>query len=171
MSITNPFVPKKIIVNPVIHRYDNTHDIVQRELKDVLVSHGDNPEDFVTEKKLVEISRTNRIEYVQSFKDEVGIENILRKFNETGDPSVLNVITRHPGPVDENGYEQVIDITGLKDNVFDNASMVAQARAVISQLDPDVKAALLNMTDADLAVFLKTKLAEANMSKDESSGE
>lgn len=171
MANTSPFIPQKKILHPVVHRYDNTHDIVERELKDVLVSHGDNPGDFVTEKRLIEISRKNRIEYVQSFKDEVGIENILRKFNETGDPSVLNVITRHPGPVDENGYEQVIDITGLKDNVFDNASMVAQARAVIAQLDPEVKAALLNMTDADLAVFLKTKLAEAEKSKEESSGE
>lgn len=109
----NPFTPRKVVKTQKILAEP---DIVEYERYDELVkSNPDDPADFISVEKVREKSRTNRQEYIQSFADDVGIKNILRKLALSGDTSLLNQIERQPLPCEDGNKEMVQDITILQE--------------------------------------------------------
>lgn len=88
-------------------------DIVTSEIQDkVKVIDAKNGE-YVIEEVAVETSRIDTQEYIDSFKDDVGIENILKKFQLVNDPDLLVQVKRPTVPVADDGMEFVQDYTGL----------------------------------------------------------
>lgn len=79
--VENPFIGRSDGVVFVGRRFDKPEDIdiIEYYDKDVVVKTGEGEDDYKIEKKLVEYNRVNRDKYIQSFSDEVGITNILKK--------------------------------------------------------------------------------------------
>lgn len=134
----NPFIPQK---REYKHSPYVSSDIVSIELGDEvkkLTDDNTKSEDFVVIKVIKETSRVSANDYVQSFKDDVGIENILKRVALTGDISLLNQRSREVGSVDENGYEVLQDYTGVPGDVFEAAKIVKSGRDVFASLPADL---------------------------------
>ena len=69
--------------------YTKGKDIVEYEEQEFVVKTGEGDTDYVVKKRIVEKSRINRQAYINSFSDEVGIHNILKKVQLTGDETLL----------------------------------------------------------------------------------
>lgn len=80
--LANP--PKATITD-----YSKDKDIVEYAEEEYVEKTGEGDKDFVVKTRVVESSRVNRQEYVNSFSDEVGIHNILKKVLATGDETLL----------------------------------------------------------------------------------
>ena len=73
---------------------------------------GDDPENIVIEYKPVLKETIDIQDYINSFADEVGIQNILRKLSLSGDTSILNQTGREPlNP--NGGLEPVQDYSNV----------------------------------------------------------
>lgn len=88
-------------------------NIVSCELQDKVTVTDKKSGAYVIEKEVVETSRVDTQAYIDSFKDDVGIENILRKFNMVNDPELLNQVKRPTVPIGEDGKEVIQDYTGI----------------------------------------------------------
>ena len=69
--------------------YTKGKDIVEYEEQEYVEKIGEGDTDFIVKKRVIEKSRVNRQEYISSFSDEVGIHNILKKVQMTGDETLL----------------------------------------------------------------------------------
>ena len=69
--------------------YSKDKDIVEYEEQEYVEKTGEGDTDFVVKKRIIEKSRVNRQEFVNSFSDDVGIHNILKKVKLTGDDTLL----------------------------------------------------------------------------------
>lgn len=164
--LLNPCIPQKYIApsSPSCTSEDDDDKyIIGRELKDCVVKTGDKDVDFVLDKKVVEISRVDRQEYIESFADDVGILNIMKKVALTGDTSLLNQRSRVPGEVDEDGLEKVNDITGLNDPEAIRTDL-SKADKMLNMLPEDLRNALACMSDDELKAFVEGKISEAKAS-------
>lgn len=65
-------------------------DIVSYEVREKVIKTGDGEFDVITKPVVVEVSRINRKDYINSFKNDAGIINVLKKVQLTGDTSYLN---------------------------------------------------------------------------------
>lgn len=156
-TLFNPCIPQNYLPPVADCVFDDSDDakyIISHELKDKVVKTGDGEDDFVIEQKFVETSRVNRQEYIDSFKDDVGVLNILRKVELTGDITLLNERVRASVPVDEDGKEKVVDVSGITDpeavrNGLKNVS------DVLAKMPTDLKEAILNLQGEELDEFLK----------------
>lgn len=151
----NPFIPQKreYVKTPI----DESSDIITIEVFDEVEKITDDKtkkEDFVVKKVVRETSRISADEYVQSFKDDVGIENILKKVALTGDVSLLNQRQRSTGVVDENGYEVLQDYTGIPGDALEAAQAVKSGRDVFSSLPADL------VKGRSFAEFVETATAD-----------
>lgn len=154
----NPCIPQDYLptVSGSTVETEESKYIIGVELKDVYIKTGDGEDDFTMEQKFVEISRVNRQEYIDSFKDDVGILNIMRKVEQTGDVTLLNQRVRSEVPVDETGKEKVVDISNIGDqegviNTLTNVSKILQT------MDPSLRDAILNMNGEELKEFLANR--------------
>lgn len=162
-TMVNPCIPQLYLppVMPVsVSDSDDDKYIIGRELKDSVKMTGDKDTDFVIEKKVVEISRVDRQEYIDSFSDDVGILNIMKKVALTGDSSLINQRSRVPGEVDDNGLEKVNDITGLNDPEMIRNNL-SKADQMLNMLPEDLRYAIACMSDAELKAFVEGKISEA----------
>lgn len=91
-----------------------SEDIVEYVRTNKLVK-ADSETDFLVEEVVVESSRVNRKAYIESFREDVGIANIMKKVAMTGDMSLFNQRHRDLLPVDETGKEIVQDIRVLQE--------------------------------------------------------
>lgn len=87
--------------------------IVSSELQSKAVVTDKKSGSYVLQDEVVETSRVNTQEYIDSFKDDVGILNLMKKFDLCKDPSVFQQVTRATVPVEEDGKEVIQDYTGL----------------------------------------------------------
>lgn len=69
--------------------YSADKDIVEYAEEQYIEKTGEGDKDFVVKTRVVESSRINRQDYISSFADEVGIKNILKKVQATGDETLL----------------------------------------------------------------------------------
>lgn len=153
----NPCIPQKYLGPQADCIFDDSDDakyLISRELKDKVVKTGDGEDDYVIEPKLVETERVERQAYIESFKDDVGILNILKKVELSGDFSLLNERVRSEVPVYEDGKEKVVDVSGITDpeavrNGLKNVS------DVLNKMPADLKEAILNLQGEELDEFLK----------------
>lgn len=82
-KITNPYITGALCeIKPT------KEDIVTYDVRDVVIKTGDSKHDFVVEKEVYECERKNRDAFIQSFSQDVGIENIIKKIQISGDNSL-----------------------------------------------------------------------------------
>lgn len=113
-------------------------DIVTSEIQDkVKVIDAKNGE-YVIEEVAVETSRIDTQEYIDSFKDDVGIENILKKFQLVNDPDLLVQVKRPTVPVADDGMEFVQDYTGLPSDEETALNLAKKAQAEFASLPSEL---------------------------------
>lgn len=154
----NPCIPQKVIhpYSPVAVETDEDKYIFTRELKDIVKKTGDDETDFVLDHKVVETSKVNRQEYIESFRDDVGILNIMKKVALTEDTSLINQRVRNSLPLDEDGVEKVVDITGLGDQEAAK-NYLLNVQQILEQMDPELREAVSTMSGEELKNYLASK--------------
>lgn len=103
------FSPRKTTA-PGLDNFDKYY--LDYEIKDV-VKPLEGTDDFIIEKKII-VSKRDIVEYINSQADDVGLDAMLRRFNQTGDSSCL------PQPVQAS--DEILDLTKLPQ---DNAEYFA----------------------------------------------
>lgn len=95
-------------------------DYIESELIESIEDYKDNV-NFRIDLIPVESKRVNRQDYINSFRQDVGILNILEKVRLSGDTTLLNRINRASLPVDKDNKEVIQDFTPITgvDSVHD----------------------------------------------------
>lgn len=107
--------------------FDNGEGVlITLELQDKPKIINGKSGDFVVEQEVVETSRVDTQEYIDSFKGQCGIENIMNKFLLTRDPTLFQQIKRPDLPMDDEGKEAIQDYSGVPEN-YEQATAIAQA--------------------------------------------
>lgn len=134
------------------------------ELKDRVVKTGEGDEDFVIEKKEV-ITKTSIKEVIDSQANDVGLDNILRKFALTGDESIL--------PQNVNTDGRVLDMSGMPEDLVDAQNYFAAMKAKFDSLPADLVKGrsfdefMSNLTQAEYdAYFASIRPKEKEVKKD-----
>lgn len=128
----NPFV-RPTSGLPVASVTKDTEDdsyIIERAVVDKVVKTGEGDTDFVIKKELKEISRVNRAEYINSHREDVGILNIIKKVQLTGDATLLNQRSVDIG---------FADITNLPQDKIDAYKAVEEGVQQFDDLPEDIK--------------------------------
>lgn len=94
-----------------------------------------------------QIGEQNVYDKIQSYKDDVDIYNILKRFSETGDSSLLN-----------KRVGTFMDIADLPDNIHDFNKMLDDAVEKYNNLDESIKENIFN--DDKLNEIIATKVKE-----------
>lgn len=108
-------------------------DIVKQLVVDEYITGDDGKIKKV--EKLIESERINRADYINSFSDECGIQNILKKIGQ-------GVVAQDKFDITKEMSEGTVnDITALGDveNFGDIVNMAQNARATYDNLDPELK--------------------------------
>lgn len=73
-------------------------DLVETKIVSEAIVKGDGSDktNYVIKRSQIEASRISRQDYIDSFADEVGVINVLRKVAKTGDTSLVNQIGEVP---------------------------------------------------------------------------
>lgn len=139
----------------------------------------DQPRIVDAKKELVVIDQVVKVtdeidtqEYINSFKGQAGIENIMKRFLETRDPTLFNQVKRDvAGELDEKGYEPVIDYASLPSDLSQVKSISEDAVAAFNTLPEDlVKGRSLNefvnsCTDEEIKTYFDA-IIEARKKKE-----
>ena len=94
-----------------------------------------------------EMGVENVYEKIQSYKDDVDIYNILKRFSETGD---INLLNKNVG--------SFLDIADLPNNIHDFNKMISDAADKYKNLDDSIKENIFN--DDKLNEIISTKVKE-----------
>lgn len=129
--VENPFIGRTDGVVFPGRKFDKEEDrdIVDYYEKDVITKTGEGEDDYKVTKKVVEYSRVNRDKYIQSFSDEVGIKNILKKVALGGVD--VEQFKAKPGEV---------DLTKFPNGVTEAEQLLAHRQEIWDSLPDDLKA-------------------------------
>lgn len=130
-KLNNPFVGLVDKPQASLTDYSNSPDFESITIVDVPVKVGDGESDYVIEKREKVLSRCKRQDYINSFAEDVGILNIMKKVSQTGDISLLN-----QRPVAGSDF---VDISNLPDNVIDGIKFMNSAKDSFDSLPADLK--------------------------------
>ena len=120
---SNPFQPIALENKPVacVTDYNKESDkfIIEYSEVDHVKVTGEKDTDFIIDKRVHEVSRTPRQEYIDSFRDDVGILNIIEKVRLSGDATLLDQTHRVGVPGSEKDalgreVEDVADYTAYQ---------------------------------------------------------
>lgn len=100
---------------------------IDYEIKQVKHSTGPGEDDFTIEEKVIE-HETDIKEFVNSFKDEVGVRNILKKVAKTGDPTLL-----------QQGEAMYADLSAIPELPQDKLKAGAKVAEEFSKIDPALR--------------------------------
>lgn len=149
--------------------FSKDKDIVEYKETQVIEKTGEGPHDFIVKNVVEEVSRINRQEYLNSFSDDVGIKNILKKVNLTGDVTLLN----------QRGVglnKEFVDTTSFPTNTTDAFNYIEKGHDAFDKLPDQVKSKM-SMSDfvetfgqADFDKFILEQ-AEAIKNKTKKEGE
>ena len=146
-------------------------DIVEYQRSQRLIK-AESETDFLVEETVVESSRVNRKDYIESFRDDVGIANIIKKVAMTGDLSLFNQRQRDVLPHDESGKEIVQDLRPLQEGEETLAAMGDRMRTVFAAMPKELTKGmsledfLTKTTQADIDAFVAAlKAAEEGGNK------
>lgn len=146
--MSNPFqpIPKEKKPKEEVTNYHKDIDdyIIEYGEIDHVKMIGKEDTDFVINKEVKEISRTNRQEYYDSFSTDVGILNIIKKVQLSGDVTLLNQTGRVPGYVvgkDALGHdvEEVVDVSKYQVDQIDALESYKVGAAAYNELDENLK--------------------------------
>lgn len=171
MVNSNAFALTPFKADPKVTKFDESDEyIITRELKEDYIPQNNG---VVKETNVYVTSKVNRKEYIQSFKDEVGLENILRKVEMTGDVALLDQTHRVPGAIADDGKEVLVDYTKVPSSPEEAAKIIEQGRAVFSNIPDDLKANrsfvdfVEGCTDAEVKAYLQAVLKKSEVDKNE----
>lgn len=99
---------------------------------------GDDPENVVIKYKPVLKEEYDINEYVASFADDVGIQNILKKMSISGDKSLLNQ-THREALCPDGGLEPIQDYSNVPTSKTEAFNAVAAGVAAFDTLPDDLK--------------------------------
>lgn len=124
---------------------------------------------FILNKKVKEIERVNRQEYLNSQAGEVGILNIIEKVRLSGDMTLLNQTGRVPmssSEVDALGHqvEPIVDVTKYQVDQVEALESYKTGAKAFDALDPELKKKMsleqvAKMSDAEIDAFLSSRYA------------
>lgn len=100
------------------------------KLVDKVKKIGEGEDDYIIVKKEV-ITKTKIDEVIQAQADEVGLDNLLKKFAITGDPSVL------PEAMPEDGV--TFDMTGMPQDLIEADNYFKAMKAKFDALPEELK--------------------------------
>lgn len=140
---SNPFCPIRVEVRPVASKTDYHKDsdnfIIDYAEVDHVKITGEKDTDFILDKQVHEISRTPRQDYIDSFRDDVGILNIIEKVRLSGDWTLLNQTHRVGIPSEEKDalgrpVEAIADFTQYQVDKIDALEAYKKGVASSKQL-------------------------------------
>ena len=131
--ITNRDVPKYEVLDT-----SASEKILTSEYVDKVNVTDKKTGDYVIVQEVAITSSISTQEYIDSFKDDVGIENILKKFDLVKDPELLNQVNRPTVPIAEDGKEEIQDYTGLPQNEEEALRMALNAHQEFDNLPADL---------------------------------
>ena len=137
--IRNAFTAQKHAPRLNNCKYDEYYIDVQ--LVDKVVKTGEGEEDFSIVKKEV-ITKRSIKEVIEAQADEVGLENILKKFSITGDESIL------PEKCIPN--DQIMDFSAMPQDLIDANNAFNGMKAAFDALPDELK------QGRDFASFMQT---------------
>lgn len=120
------------LANPPKHTqtdYTVDEDIVGYCDQEYLVSTGEKDTDFVTKTRVIEFERKNRQDYIDSFADDVGVLNVLKKCALSNDESLIK---QRPDGV-------FIDVTNFPKSKEEIYKTVEKGVDAFDKLPDDVK--------------------------------
>lgn len=109
--------------------YTQDEDIVGYTEEEYIVSTGEGDKDFVVKKRVVEFERKNRQDYINSFADDVGVLNVLKKCALSNDESLIK---QRPDGV-------YMDATGFPKTKEDVFNTVQKGVNAFDKLPDDIK--------------------------------
>lgn len=124
---------------------DDDKFIIEYDEIDVIKKTGEKETDFILDKKTVESSRINRQEYINSFRGDVGIMNILEKVRLTGDATLLDQTKRSPVPSEKTGrgnLEEIVDISNIPNSFIQADECITKGHDLFKDLPADLKGKL-----------------------------
>lgn len=104
--------------------------------KELVDADGVKYNGVVYEPKLV--NTYNLVELIQSYSDDVGIQNILKKLSLSGDKSILNQTGREP-LCPNGGLEPVQDFSQVPESKAEAFNIVAAGVQAYDNLPADIK--------------------------------
>lgn len=146
--------------------YENEVDIVKYKVIDVVKTTGEGETDFVLIKKVVPYSKENRQVYIESFRNDVGIINILKKVALTGDATLLN----------QRSIVNGIDSTELPTNYMDAVELLEKGLISFNELPDEVKSKMSyeefakNYKQEDFDAYINAKVKAILDAKKEEGG-
>lgn len=138
------------IKRPEIKKIKYQEDYIDYEIKQVKKSTGPNEDDFEVINKEIEI-KTNIREYINSYKDKVGIDAILKQFDRTGDLSLFNQVP-----------EMHADLTGLPEMPPELAKNPDEITRAFAKIDPELRG---KMTPKEFIESLNQEKLDAYLNK------
>lgn len=117
---------------PTVTDYSVDDDIIEVEEHEVIEKTGEGPSDFIVKKVVVEVNRVNRADYIASFEGDVGIKNVLKKVNLTGDATLLNQRGASISP-------ELVDITQFPSDKTDAFNAVKEGVDNFDNLPEDIR--------------------------------
>lgn len=139
VSAFAPLIDKPIECKPIVFEKERVEfHLVPKAVK---VSDQDGIAQDTIVYEPVEKVRYNLQDYIASFADDVGIQNILKKLALSGDKSLLNQTGREP--MNENGgLEPIQDYSNVPGNKTEAFEQVARGVAAFDTLPEDLKGKL-----------------------------
>lgn len=132
------------------------NDIVDIVIDDVVVKTGDGDRDFVIQKEAREVSRINRRDFLNSQSNDLGILNIIKKVQLSGDVTLLN--QRHRPSVnttvapDGSILEDVQDYTNVQKPIEEIQQDIVKGRMAYDSLPEAFKAGTSFESFAEMSV-------------------
>lgn len=130
---------------------------------------SDKDTDFVKTIEVEEVSRTKRQDYIDSFANDVGILNIMKKVALSGDESLINQTNRRSLPGNEEDalgrkVEDIVDLTSYSDlDRVEALNGFKKGASVYESLDPALKGKksleqVAKMSDDDINAYIKSQV-------------
>ncbi len=136
---------------------------------------------FVLNKKVKEVDRVSRQEYLDSQAGDVGILNIIEKVRLSGDVTLLNQTGRvamKSTEVDALGHqvEPVVDVTRYQVDQIEALESYKVGAKAFDALDPELKKKMsleqvAKMTDSEIDAFLSSRIAASQKKVEAEKGE
>lgn len=123
----NPFIFVKH--EPRLNNIKWDQYYIDRKLVDSVVKTGEGDNDFIIVKKVVE-DRISIKDTIDAQADDVGLENILKKFSLTGDTSLL------PAAATDNN--EIADFTQMPQDLIEAKNVFAAQEAAFKSLPEDL---------------------------------
>lgn len=170
-------IPKEKRVNILKPReYEQERVVYNLIPKAQKVTDNDGVQQDIVVFEPVFIKKYNINEYIKSFEDDVGIQNILRKVALTGDRTLLNQ-TGRIGECPDGGLEDVKDYTNVPGSKTEAFNAVVAGVEAYDKLPADMKAKMSfeqfaqEFGEEQMKAYVNALVEKYNSTKEEKKGE